>query len=432
MYGSKRNPERFGIGIQWAKKMKKEADSMLDFGKFEGKHVNTLISVIVPVFNIKEYISKCIESIMKQTYRNLQILLVDDGSTDTSGEICDKYAEKDTRIQVIHKKNGGLVSARNAGLEAAVGEYIGFVDGDDYIDSEFYEILLEDMLKNDVDFVHMGYRIEDGDISRVCGSFETGKYQLTEKSRLNLAEEGIFGKGGTFQITPSIWSKLFKREFIQKCYASVPKEQSYGEDMLCLSMCMLEGQSMYLHKTAMYHYVNRQGSLMNSAYVSNAINIAELYYALKNLFMEYDLYEHLRPCLETYLARNMLLAIKKIGKNMEYVSFYYLKNIDVIKGKMVVIYGAGSVGQGYYAQISRYSSCTIVGWVDWEYQRYRFDYRQVQPVTELEKMQYDVILLAIKDANKAEQIKMELMEQRRIREEMIVWERPGSIIEEMN
>ncbi len=394
--------------------------------------MNSLISVIVPVFNIDKYISKCIESIMEQTYKNLQIILVDDGSTDTSGEICDRYAKKDIRIQVIHKKNGGLVSARNAGLEAAAGEYVGFVDGDDYIDIGFYEVLLEDMLKNDVDFVHMGYRTENGNSSRACGNFETEKYQLTENSRLYFVEEGIFGKSGTFQITPSIWSKLFKREFIQKCYARVPKELSYGEDMFCLSMCMLEGRSMYLHKTAMYHYVNRQGSLMNSAYVSSVINISELYHALKNLFMEYNVYGLLRPCLETYLARIMLLAIKKIGKSMESVSFYYLKNIDVIKGKKVVIYGAGSVGQGYYAQISRYATCMIVGWVDLKFQQYQFGYAQVQPVTELEKMQYDVLLLAIKDENKAKQIKRELMERRGIPEKMIMWEQPGSILEEIN
>lgn len=369
---------------------------------------------------------------MEQTYKNLQIILVDDGSTDTSGEICDRYAKKDIRIQVIHKKNGGLVSARNAGLEAAAGEYVGFVDGDDYIDIGFYEVLLEDMLKNDVDFVHMGYRTENGNSSRACGNFETEKYQLTENSRLYFVEEGIFGKSGTFQITPSIWSKLFKREFIQKCYARVPKELSYGEDMFCLSMCMLEGRSMYLHKTAMYHYVNRQGSLMNSAYVSSVINISELYHALKNLFMEYNVYGFLRPCLETYLARIMLLAIKKIGKSMESVSFYYLKNIDVIKGKKVVIYGAGSVGQGYYAQISRYATCMIVGWVDLKFQQYQFGYAQVQPVTELEKMQYDVLLLAIKDENKAKQIKRELMERRGIPEKMIMWEQPGSILEEIN
>ncbi len=394
--------------------------------------MNSLISVIVPVFNIDKYISKCIESIMEQTYKNLQIILVDDGSTDTSGEICDRYAKKDIRIQVIHKKNGGLVSARNAGLEAAAGEYVGFVDGDDYIDIGFYEVLLEDMLKNDVDFVHMGYRTENGNSSRACGNFETEKYQLTENSRLYFVEEGIFGKSGTFQITPSIWSKLFKREFIQKCYARVPKELSYGEDMFCLSMCMLEGRSMYLHKTAMYHYVNRQGSLMNSAYVSSVINISELYHALKNLFMEYNVYGFLRPCLETYLARIMLLAIKKIGKSMESVSFYYLKNIDVIKGKKVVIYGAGSVGQGYYAQISRYATCMIVGWVDLKFQQYQFGYAQVQPVTELEKMQYDVLLLAIKDENKAKQIRRELMERRGIPEKMIMWEQPGSILEEIN
>ena len=399
---------------------------------FENGTSDVLVSIIVPVFNIEKHVSKCIESIMQQTYKNLQIILVDDGSTDTSGEICDTYAKKDIRIQVIHKENEGLVSARSAGLVAAIGEYVGFVDGDDYIDTGFYEVLLEGIVKNNVDFVHMGYRTEGGNVSTVCANFNMAKYQLTKKSKLYFIEEGIFGKSGSFHITPSIWSKLFKREFIQKCYAKVPKELSYGEDMFCLSICILEGQSMYLHKTAMYHYVNRQGSLMNSAYVSNVIDVSELYHALKNLFMEYNTYEYVRPCLETYIARAMLLAIKKIRNCVESISFYYLKSINSIKGKRIVIYGAGSVGQGYYAQISRYASCIIVGWVDLKYQEYQFEYAQVQPEKKKKKLQYDVILLAVMEEDKAKQIRIELMEQRGIPDNMIIWEQPKSLLKEIN
>ena len=91
-----------------------------------------LVSVIVAVYNIEEYLPRCVDSILAQTYRNLEIILVDDGSKDQSGSICDSYAEKDRRIKVIHKKNGGLSDARNAGMDAATGEYIGFVDGDDW------------------------------------------------------------------------------------------------------------------------------------------------------------------------------------------------------------------------------------------------------------------------------------------------------------
>ena len=108
--------------------------------KIQG-NMNIKISIIVPVYNIEKYISECIESIINQTYKNLQIILVDDGSTDKSGIICDEYARKDTRINVIHQKNGGLVSARKSGLRNVEGEFVGFVDGDDYIEPDMYENL---------------------------------------------------------------------------------------------------------------------------------------------------------------------------------------------------------------------------------------------------------------------------------------------------
>lgn len=102
-----------------------------------------LISVIVPVYKVEEYLARCVDSILGQTYRNLEILLVDDGSPDRCGEICEEYAARDTRIRVIHKENGGLSSARNAAIDVAQGEYLGFVDSDDWIEPETYEALLE-------------------------------------------------------------------------------------------------------------------------------------------------------------------------------------------------------------------------------------------------------------------------------------------------
>lgn len=114
-----------------------------------------LISVIVPVYNTEQYLERCIDSIISQTYKNLEIILVDDGSTDRSGEICDAYGKKDTRVKVVHKKNGGAATARNRGLEIARGEYIGFVDSDDYIASDMYESLCK-YLKEEIDIVTCG------------------------------------------------------------------------------------------------------------------------------------------------------------------------------------------------------------------------------------------------------------------------------------
>ena len=110
---------------------------------YMNNHDNSLISVIIPVYKVEKYLSKCVESIINQTYKNLEIILVNDGSPDNCGEICDEYAKKDSRIKVIHKENGGLSDARNAGIEIASGQYIAFVDSDDYIASNMYERMYE-------------------------------------------------------------------------------------------------------------------------------------------------------------------------------------------------------------------------------------------------------------------------------------------------
>ena len=113
--------------------------------------MESLISVIIPIYNVEKYLSKCIESVINQSYKNLEIILVDDGSPDRCGEICDEYAQKDARIRVIHKENGGLSSARNAGLEICQGEYISFIDSDDFVSPYFIEILYKGIVKCDAD-----------------------------------------------------------------------------------------------------------------------------------------------------------------------------------------------------------------------------------------------------------------------------------------
>ena len=196
-----------------------------------------LISVIVPIYNVENYLRKCIESILNQTYKSLQIILVDDGSSDQSGSICDEYALKDDRIEVIHKKNGGLVSARKAGLARAKGAYIGFVDGDDYLEPFFYQVLLEDIIKYDVDFVHSGYIREDNVSQTVLNKYENGVCQL-EGTQAEFIQSYIFRTDSNVHMNHSIFSKLFKADLIKPCYVDVPDFQSRGEDLIGVCNCI--------------------------------------------------------------------------------------------------------------------------------------------------------------------------------------------------
>ena len=135
-----------------------------------------LISVIVPVYNVEKYIKKCLDSIIYQTYKNIEIILVDDGSTDNSGIICDVYKERDKRIKVIHKKNNGVSAARNTGIENANGKWISFVDSDDWIDKNYFEILISKIYNNDIDCILCCYnRVVKNNVEKV-------KYVTEEKN----------------------------------------------------------------------------------------------------------------------------------------------------------------------------------------------------------------------------------------------------------
>ena len=163
-----------------------------------------LISVIVPVYNVESYVAECIESIQNQTYMNLEIILVNDGSTDASGDICDQYAAYDERIKVIHQENGGLSAARNTWIKAANGDYIAFVDSDDYVGLTLYEDMLKLLKEHDLDIIEFtAFRDKNGDIIEGCND---GQLEIYEKEdALRLAMHDCF---------VAAWSKLYKRSAI--------------------------------------------------------------------------------------------------------------------------------------------------------------------------------------------------------------------------
>lgn len=216
---------------------------------------NKLVSIIIPVYNIEQYIGRCIESVQKQTYHNLQIILVDDGSTDKSGSICDEYAGKDKRIQVIHKKNGGLSDARNAGLTLATGEYIGYVDGDDWIDEGMYCAMYDACENNQADVAICRYKTIAGEQVTDGSSHKIVPLSVEETLDIYVNEHP------QYIIYNSVWSKLFKRELVEDLIFPVGKN---SEDILYTThaFCRMK-KSVYLD-TAYYNYVtSREGSIMN-------------------------------------------------------------------------------------------------------------------------------------------------------------------------
>ena len=163
-----------------------------------------LVSIIVPVYNVEKYLSKCIDSILAQTYKNLEIILVDDGSKDNSGTICDEYSKKDKRIKIIHKPNGGISDVRNHGLKIATGDYIGFVDSDDYIAEDMFETLVSLLEKNDADISIVSfYEYYNG---KLIGVRENENVEIMNK--VEAIKELLIDR----KIQSYTWNKLFKKE----------------------------------------------------------------------------------------------------------------------------------------------------------------------------------------------------------------------------
>lgn len=214
-----------------------------------------LISIIVPVYNLEKYIEKTILNILGQSYRNIEIIAVDDGSTDGSAELLDALAATDPRIRVFHKENGGVSSARLFGIEQAKGEYIGFVDGDDLIDGDMYERLLKNALEYDADISHCGYRQIKPDTTKYF-------YNSGKKLICNTTEGIVELLKGTL-VEPGLWNKLFKKELFSTLIAGVSIFDSSiknNEDLLMNYILFKNAEKSVFEDFCPYQYIIRENS----------------------------------------------------------------------------------------------------------------------------------------------------------------------------
>jgi glycosyltransferase involved in cell wall biosynthesis len=230
------------------------------------------ISVIVPIFKVERYLAKCIESLLNQTYNNLEIILVNDGSPDRCGEICDHFAARDNRIKVIHKQNGGLSDARNIGVKNAKGEYISFIDSDDYIHPEYYEFLVYLLKKYDADISQCDYDLvyEDSLILRDHRK-DDYKEMVYEGSLdiLNNLYNDNYGK------TVMVWNKLYRRELFKGVTFPVGK---IHEDELTTYKILFGANRLVISDRIMYYYLQRTTSIMGKGFNVDSLTLIEAYF----------------------------------------------------------------------------------------------------------------------------------------------------------
>ncbi len=219
-----------------------------------------LISVVVPIYNVEKYLEKCIKSIINQTYDNIEIILVDDGATDKSGQICDDYEKMDTRIKVIHKKNGGLSDARNAGLKIAKGEYIAFIDSDDFIDKAFIKTLYEMCKKNNAEIAQCKYRRVGYEKFNIKQESEDKKIETIVKTGKEMFYD-IYTREHMVYIVA--WNKLYKKSLFKGI--EYPKGK-INEDEATTYKLFYKAKKIVVTNQVLYNDVYRKNSIMNKKY----------------------------------------------------------------------------------------------------------------------------------------------------------------------
>lgn len=258
-------------------------------------NIKMLVSLIIPVFKVCDYLPKLLETVLSQTHREIEIILVDDGSPDSSGEICDEYAGLDSRIKVIHKTNSGVADARNVGIEASTGDYIALIDGDDYLANDYIEYLLHLCIDNNADLSCCAWTMDiDGKLSK-CSyrKREPGIYIGKHKAMEALMTTRL--------LSSSVWGKMFKRELFDN--VRFPTGSKYYEDDATIYRLVAASNSVMIGGESKYYYVLRTGSFIHKSFNDNNLKIINVFEE-RCAFIEAEY-----PELSVYARSDILMVV---------------------------------------------------------------------------------------------------------------------------
>lgn len=285
--------------------------------------IEPLVSVIVPVYNVEKYLEKCVNSLLQQTYKNIEIILVNDGSTDESGKMCENLAQEDDRIKVFHKKNGGLSDARNYGVERATGEYIGFVDSDDYVHERMYEKLLSTILRHDAEMSECTVTRVYKNTTIDFYSSDDFEFQVDSKKYLEeyLLNERVYG---------SAWCKLIKAEIAKKI--KFPVGKIYEDAFYSLELIKILKKIVIISDSLYYYYI-REGSITTKPFSHRDMDYIESVDNLeKYVHQNSPEYNHLmlqRKSLAYLSIFNQVLNVNDYKKLDDYKQLKsYLSNVS--------------------------------------------------------------------------------------------------------
>lgn len=377
------------------------------------RKMDKLVSIIIPVYNSEATLRRCIDSALSQTYKNTEIIIVDDASYDSSAYICNEYViKKYNNLRVVHKeKNEGLLLARKTGVFTSSGDYILNLDSDDYIESCMIENLIEDDKKKYSDIITSGYYLEyaDGSLLHRKDGLKEGYYDLSKDQKFynSFIYNGSFLNNG---ILPAVWCKLIKRDLLMSIYDGIDLRLNMQEDALATYGSIGMATSVRITEKIYYHYCIDNESMSRRTNENYYIDINNVYKVLKKVFEKNRYRNCLRKQLDLYMMYWSYAGIcEYFGLEEQIVPPYFTFDTDVIaKGSKVILYGAGRVGKSFY-KVCNAKGIELVLWIDRNAEAYKEREYDIDSIEKIKDVDYDFILIAMKSDKSAEEIKRQLI-----------------------
>lgn len=385
------------------------------------------ISIIVPVYNADKKLRRCIESIRSQTMSSLEIIIVNDGSTDTSGKICDEFAIADDRICVIHQENRGALMARAAGCEMASSKYISFVDADDWIENDMFEQLLYKMQGGDLLASGFYRNSFDGSFNGCrLNVLKAGRYNLTDFNNLEgffFPAKYVYGED-LGAIINSMCGKIFRREIIMKFIDSLNVRIRESEDWMFNVLYILHCENIAVVDECYYHYCANDNSV---TYSSNLDFLAEQNLLYK-IIMEKLLKHPAKDIITKQIQKKIMLdIISETGKKLDFddevlVPKWSFSDNECLVGKNVVLFGAGNIGRCYIIDWLK-KKINITAWLDNTPRDIEMFGRKPEKPEVINNLNFDYVVCAVREDMAFKAIKKQLMDMG-VDEKKILWSRP--------
>ena len=281
-----------------------------------------LVSIIIPVYNVENYLEKCIRSVLNQTYEKIEVILVDDGSTDTSGQICDLYNSRESRIITVHQKNKGVSEARKAGFKKASGDFVIFVDSDDWVEREYVNELYTAISHTGADMVSCAYFEDYRHSSKIVGNCGKPMKLYSGLSAIKAVNDRI-------DIYPFLWNKIFSKNSLQELRDSVPV--IIGEDYTIVIKALERMNKVVSISKPLYHYIKRESGVCNRGFSEKMFDVIDNY---KDIYHYFDNKSNsLQKAIQNYILLEEMYHVICMEKNHNYnQKFIRMVKTDIRKG----------------------------------------------------------------------------------------------------